>query len=168
MDAIFPVTSIKSVIKIIHNLLVIKAKKHPLHAIIQAPDQLAASMLSSRNTLIISTLFSYMEVEHRASMYPSVCACVCVCVCACVFVHQAASDLPFSLLTLFNRSPSLLPSSSLSRRISLLLAATWCSLTGREGIKDSLISTQIKRHFGFLPTRRLAGARDPEASVCFL
>lgn len=86
-------------------------------------------------------------------------------VCVCVHVH--APDLPF-LPSLCLTGLSLLPSSSLSRRISLLPAATWSSLTEREGIKDSLISTQIKRHFGFHPTRLLAGLAGPEASVCFL
>lgn len=84
-----------------------------------------------------------------------------------VCVHISAPDLPF-LSSLCLTGPRLLPSSSLSRRIRLLPVATWSSLAEREGLKDSLISTQIKRHFGFHPTRRLAGLAGPEASVCFL
>ncbi len=166
MDAIFTLTSINCKMEIIHNLLVIKAKKQNIYMQrfsrnFHPPDQPSVSAFSSGNILIICTLFPCMEVEQDTCMYPVPVPCVCVC------AHVHAPDLPF-LPSLCLTGLSLLPSSSLSRRISLLPAATWSSLTEREGIKDSLISTQIKRHFGFHPTRRLAGLAGPEASVCFL
>lgn len=91
--------------------------------------------------------------EHKADYIHASPVLSCMCARSC------GPNCPWPPLTLFNWPLSLLPSSSLSRWIRLLPAATWSSLTEREGIKDSLISTQIKRHFGFHPTRRLACAR---------
>lgn len=107
-----------------------------------------------------STLHKYFYVR----MWSRTHACILSAV-KCVCTHLPLT-FPFSP-SLCLTGPRLLPSSSLSRRISLLSAATWSSLTEREGLKDSLISTQIKRHFRFHPTRRLAGARRTQSLCVF-
>lgn len=128
------------------------------------PDRLCVHVweerIFSKSMVIRSTWFSCMGLflitRQAISMQPPALSCVGARICSRVCVQNTP---PTTTYTLSLHFVSLLPSSSLSRWISLLPAATWSSLTEREGIKDSLISTQIKRHFGFHPTRRLAWAR---------
>lgn len=126
-----------------HKLLMIKATK------VTCNNHLISCVCECISTLIISTIFPCMEVEH-----------------ACI---PAPPNCPWPPLTLFNRSLSLSPSLQLLVKTDKPPACCHMELINRTGggIKDSLISTQIKRHFGFHPTRRLAALAGPEASVCF-
>lgn len=80
----------------------------------------------------------------------------------------SAASAPTPVLQLHPPSSLPAPAPCLSVRTGEPPACSHMELISRTGGKNTLISTQIKKHLGFLTKRRLAGLKGPGAALCFL
>lgn len=121
------------------------------------------SVLSSRNALIMSTLFPCMEVEHRTSMYPSVWVCVCVYPPACV--HQTAPDLPF-LSSLCLTGLPLSPSLQLLVKMDKPSACCHMELINRTGGNKRQFNFNTNKETFRIPPNKTPGRARRTRSLC--